>query len=64
MANDNVEFTVRCALQTFEDRKIQCPTDWNVMQLKKHLNEICASKPVSDVALKMRVLFHFRVKKI
>jgi len=37
--------TIRCAMQSFEDRKIQCPPTWTVRQLKQHLFETFLSKP-------------------
>ena len=40
-----IELTIRCALQTFNDRTIECPLDWTVLQLKQHLYKICSSKP-------------------
>jgi hypothetical protein len=40
-----VEFLVRCALQSFEDLKVNCPLEWTVAQLKQHLQQICPSKP-------------------
>lgn len=41
-----VDLTIRCAMQTFSDRNIECPIGWTVLQLKQHLNKICPSKPV------------------
>jgi hypothetical protein len=43
--SEQVEFLVRCALQSFEDLKVECPLGWTVVQLKQHLQSVCPSKP-------------------
>uniref|UniRef100_A0AC35F0C3 Ubiquitin-like domain-containing protein n=1 Tax=Panagrolaimus sp. PS1159 TaxID=55785 RepID=A0AC35F0C3_9BILA len=42
---ENIQLTVRCALQSFDDLTITCPVEWKVAQLKAHLFEVCSTKP-------------------
>ncbi|KAL3122416.1 hypothetical protein niasHT_001451 [Heterodera trifolii] len=39
------QLTIRCAMQSFPDHTLECPADWNVLQLKTHLAEECVTKP-------------------
>uniref|UniRef100_A0A914H985 Ubiquitin-like domain-containing protein n=1 Tax=Globodera rostochiensis TaxID=31243 RepID=A0A914H985_GLORO len=32
-------------MQSFPDHNLECPADWSVLELKKHLSQTCASKP-------------------
>jgi len=45
VSTTEVELTIRCALQTFEDKALKVPMDWKVQQLKSHLYETCPTKP-------------------
>ena len=47
VSTTEVELTIRCALQTFEDKALKVPIDWKVQELKSHLYEACPTKPVS-----------------
>ena len=58
-----VELTIRCALQTFEDKAIKVPIDWKVQELKAHLHEACPTKPVSSLYLLFWFLFPLSVIK-
>lgn len=44
---ESVVLLIRCALQLFEDIRINFPIDSTVLQLKNKLADICPSKPVS-----------------
>ncbi|VDN02150.1 unnamed protein product [Thelazia callipaeda] len=48
MADDDVNdigLLIRCALQSFDDLLIRCPSSWTVYQLKEKLAVDCPSKP-------------------
>jgi hypothetical protein len=42
---ENIQLTVRCALQSFDDLNIACPVAWKVADLKNHLFQVCSTKP-------------------
>lgn len=41
-----IDLTIRCAMQDFDDRAVECPLSWTVLELKQHLSTIYATKPV------------------
>lgn len=47
---EHLEFSLRFAIQSLPDKKIRCPVNWTVLQLKEHLYEECESKPVGALS--------------
>lgn len=43
---EQIELIIRSAMQTFHDTKVQCPSNWTVIQLKEHLFKTLPIKPV------------------
>ncbi len=43
---EQVELTIRCALQSFDDTTISCALDSTVLELKALIHATCASRPV------------------
>uniref|UniRef100_A0A915E9W8 Ubiquitin-like domain-containing protein n=1 Tax=Ditylenchus dipsaci TaxID=166011 RepID=A0A915E9W8_9BILA len=45
VVKQSVQLTIRCAMQSFEDRNVECPLDWTVLELKQHLFSTFPTKP-------------------
>jgi hypothetical protein len=44
-AGKRVKLTIRCAMQSFEDRSVDVPLDWTVLEFKQHLFKTFPTKP-------------------
>lgn len=52
--NKDLVIVVRCALQSFEDKKVICPSDWTVLKLKEYLRDVCDERPLPE---KQRLIY-------
>ncbi|CAI4222176.1 unnamed protein product [Auanema sp. JU1783] len=43
--DDNIEITIRCALQTNPDETMTVPLSWSVVQLKEHIHTVYPTHP-------------------
>lgn len=43
---EQIELIIRSAMQTFQDTKVRCLSNWTIIQLKEYLYKTLTIKPV------------------